>query len=313
MQSRLRVALLLVGLAAAAGVTATIAHGDDPPSTAAFKTVDGVNQFQLTAGTGSATSASIVAGGTVTFTNTSIENHNVDFEVQGVTGVACQQALGGASPSPLRFPNAPASGSWSGSCTFTKAGTYSFTCDQHEGMTGQVVVTDPGAPPGTTTAPVVTATTPVQTVPSGGATPAPVTTAPVGTTTTPSAGTPPVSAAQTPSSVARKLAYRISLAQHGSSLRGTVNGARSSARVKVVLTVKRGDLGVTGKASAPVDVGGFRGLSTQDGALTFAVKLSGKARAALAKRHRLVVTIAVTARPVSGTATLKTFRIVVRP
>ena len=52
MQSKFRVALLLVGLAAAGGVTATIAQGDDPPSTAAFRTVDGSNQFQRTAGSG---------------------------------------------------------------------------------------------------------------------------------------------------------------------------------------------------------------------------------------------------------------------
>ena len=312
MQSKLRVALLLVGLAAAGGLTATIAQGDDPPSTAAFKTVDGVNQFQRTAGTGSATSASIVTGGTVTFTNMSAENHNVDFEVQGLTGVACQQAVGGASPSPVRFPNAPTSGAWSGSCTFTKAGTYSFTCDQHEGMVGQVVVTDPGAPP-VTTAPVVTATTPVQTVPSGGTPTTPVATAPVDTTTTPSTGTPPVGAAQTPTGVARKLAFKISLAQHGSSVRGTVNGARSSARVKVALTAKRGDVGLTGKGAAPVGVGSLSGLTTKSGVLSFVVKLDGKARAALSKRHRLALTVAVTAPPASGAATLKTFKIVVRP
>ena len=66
---RLGLALLLIALAAGGGVTATMARGDDPPSTAAFRTVDGLDQFQLTQGTGSPTSASIVTGGTVTFSS----------------------------------------------------------------------------------------------------------------------------------------------------------------------------------------------------------------------------------------------------
>lgn len=315
MQSKFRIALLMLALAAAGGITATIAQGDDPPATAAFKTVDGADAFQLTQGSGAGTSANIVTGGTVTFANMSVETHNVDFEVQGQTGLSCQQTVGGPSPSSLRFPNLPTSGSWSGSCTFTKAGVYSFTCDHHLGMTGTVVVSDPGVAPGTTTAPVVTATTPVQTIPSGGTptTPAPVATVPTDTTSAPtSAGTPSASAAQTPAAAARKLAFKIVLAQRGSRVRGTINGARSSARVKIALTARRGDLGLGGKASAPVAVGSLSALTTKNGVLAFVVKLDGKARAALAKRHRLAVTVGVTAPSVSGPASLKVFKVVVR-
>jgi plastocyanin len=312
---KLRIALLMLALAAAGGITATIAQGVDPPSTASFKTVDFADQFQLVSGSGSATSANIVTGGTVSFANSSTETHNVDFEVFGQTGVSCQQAVGGPSPSSVRFPNLPTSGTWSGACTFTKAGTYSFMCDHHLGMMGTVVVSDPGAAPGTTTAPVVTATTPVQTVPSGGTptTPAPVTTTPAGTTSTPPPTTPTPSAAQTPAAVARKLAFKVVLAQRGSSVRGTVSGARSSARVKIALTARRGAIGLGGKATAPVGVGSLSALTTKDGVLAFAVKLNGKARAALAKRHRLALTVSVTAPPVGGTATPRVFKIVVRP
>ena len=73
------------------------------------------------------------------------ESHNVDVTVPAQGGVSCQQTLGGTSPSAARFPNVPTSGSWAGVCTFTRAGTYSFQCDQHEGMTGTVVVTDAGS------------------------------------------------------------------------------------------------------------------------------------------------------------------------
>jgi len=179
-------------------------------------------------------------------------------------------------------------------------------CDQHAGMTGTVVVSDPNAPPGTTT-PTVPATTPVETTPAVGT---PTTTAP---TTTSPAGTPAPSTAQTPVANAKALSVRVKLVQRGSSVRGTISGARSSARVKVALTARRGALGLAGKAATPVGVGSIGALTTKSGALAFVVKLDGKARAALTKRGRLAVTLLVTAPTVTGTATPKAFRIVVRP
>jgi hypothetical protein len=308
----------MVALAAAGGITAAIAQGDDPPSTASFKTVDVADQFQLVTGSGSATSASIVTGGTVTFSNSSSEMHNVDF-FQTQSGVSCQQTMGGTSSSSVQFPGLPTAGTWAGVCTFARAGTYSFMCDQHEGMTGTVVVTNPGAPPGTTTAPVVTTTTPVQTTPSGGT---PTTTVPGATTPTSTivdTSTPTAAGAQTPSNsqtpgvVTRKLAFKLGLVQRGTSVRGTINGARGSARVKIALTARRGDLGLTGNAATLVGVGGLGALTTKNGVLSFVVKLDGKARATLAKRHRLALTVHVTALRVSGTAAPRLFKIVVRP
>jgi plastocyanin len=312
---RLRIALALLCLAAAGGMTAAIAQGDDPPAAATFKTVDGSNVFQLVTGSGSQTSADILTGGTVTFTNASVATHNVDFFTAAAqTAVSCQQTLGGSSPSPVRVPGSPASGDWAGVCTFSKAGTYSFTCDHHPFMTGTVVVHDPAGSPGTTTTPVTT-TTPAQTTPAGDP---PVTTAPA---TTPTASTPvtttpsPVDAGvtQTPNATAKALSVRISLAQRGVRLRGTINGARGSARVRVSLTARRGDLGLRGKAGTPVAVGGLSALTTASGALSFLIRLDGKARAALVTRGRLAVTMRVTAPPVAGTPTARTYRVVVRP
>jgi plastocyanin len=311
----LRIALLPILLACALGVTASLAHGDDPPSTASFKTVDVADMYQRTSGSGTATSANVVTGGTVTFNNASSEMHSVDFIPPAGGGVSCQQTVGGSSPSSLRFPNSPADGTWAGVCTFTKAGTYSFACDMHPHMTGTVVVTDAGAPPVMTTAPTPTTTTPVTTTPAGGAPTTPTTTqtqAPTTSTATPAAGDTP-SSAQTPVATKRALAIRVSVAQLGPRVRGTISGARSSARVRVALTAVRRALGLSGKAAAPVGIGSLSSLTTRSGTLTFAVSLNSKARAALAKRGRLSIAVHVTAPSVTGVATAKVFTVVVRP
>jgi plastocyanin len=303
---KLRIALLLVALATAGGITATIAQGDDPPSTASFKTVDAGDQFQLVTGSGSATSANIVTGGTVSFANSSVAPHNVDF-VQAQSGVSCQQTVGGASASAVQFPGLPTAGTWAGVCTFTRAGTYSFMCDQHVGMTGTVVVSDRGAPPTTiATAPVVTATTPSQTTPTVDQTTAPA------SVSTPTA-TPTTTSAQTSVGGAKKLSIRVSLAQRGSSVRGVISGARSSARVKVALTARRGEIGLKDNAATLVGVGGLRAVTTKIGSLAFLVKLNGTALEALTRRGRLAITVRVTAPLVTGASAPKLFRVVVRP
>ena len=305
--SRLRIALLMVALATAGGITATIAHGDDPPATATFTTVDGPNLFRLVTGAGSPTSADIVTGGTVTFQNASSEQHNVDFQMPAGGGVSCQQTAGGTASSSLRFPDSPTDGTWSGVCTFTRPGTYSFMCDMHAGMTGTVVVTSPGAPPGTTTAP------PTTTTPTTVTATTPITVIPPGTATTPAgqpipAGTPPASIpANTPATVVKAVAFTISGTQRGPRVRGSINGAGSKARVQVALTAKRADLGLKGKTLA--SIGSLSAHATSGGSLTFAVPLTARAKAALARRGHLTVTMRITAPPASGRATPRTFRI----
>jgi Copper binding proteins, plastocyanin/azurin family len=303
--SRLRIALLMVALATAGGITATIAHGDDPPATATFTTVDGPNLFHLVSGAGSSTSADIVTGGSVTFQNASTEQHNVDFMMPSGGGVSCQQTAGGTASSSLRFPDSPTDGTWSGVCTFTKPGTYSFMCDMHAGMTGTVVVTSPGAPPGTTTAPTTT-TTPTVTAT------APITVIPPGTSTPPSgesmpSGTPPASTpTNAPATVVKAVAFTISGVQRGPRVRGSINGAGGKARVKVALTAKRSDLGLKGPAA--IAIGSLSALTTASGSLTFAVPLTAKAKAALAKRGHLTVTLRLTV----PSAAPRTFTITVR-
>jgi plastocyanin len=301
-----RAVVLLVAVAAAAGITATLAQGDDPPSTAAFRTVDGPNVFQLTAGSGTSTSASIVTGGSVTFSNASVEMHDVDFSTPPQGGLSCQQTAGGSAPTALRFPDSPTAGTWAGTCTFTRAGTYSFACDEHPGMTGTVVVSDPGTTTvATTTAPTVTTPPPVTTVPAG----APPTTTP--TTTTPS--TPALPVDGSPAAVVRALAVRVGLAQRGIRLRGTISGARGTARVKVALTARRGDLGLAGRSATQSSVGTLSALTSRSGTLTFTIGLGATARAALARAHRLAITVLISAPLASGRTAQRTFRVVVRP
>ena len=114
--SKRRVSGLAVAAVAAAGLVAAIAHGADPPATAAFATVDSTRAFQRTAGIGSdAANAQIAIGGTVTFDNVaSFDSHDVSFVFAGQDGVVCQQTLpaGTTSPDPRQFPVPLASGTW---------------------------------------------------------------------------------------------------------------------------------------------------------------------------------------------------------
>jgi hypothetical protein len=304
---------LLALVLVAGGSMATLAHGDDPPATATFTTVDGVNHFSLLSGSGSGSSAQIVTGGTVTFTNDSTETHDVDVSAtQG--GVSCHQTVGGTSSTALVFPDSPSTGSWAGTCTFTKAGTYSFMCDVHRGMTGTVVVTDAGAAPPTPPVVTVPVTTPVTTLP--------VTTIPITTpvTTIPATGTPTVPAApsvaaaatQTPAAATKVLAIRLGAAQRGTRVRGTIGGARPDGVVQVALTARRSDLGLIGHAATAIAIGTLHVHATAGGSLTFAVPLAVRGRAALARRGRLAVLVRVTVATGAKPA-IRTYRIVLRP
>lgn len=82
-------------------------------------------------------------GGGVTISNTTTTAHGVEW-VGGPVIPACPGVKVGNTPA--------ASGTgWSGTCTFTQAGTYTFYCTVHgPEMTETVTVTTPGAPAATT-------------------------------------------------------------------------------------------------------------------------------------------------------------------
>ena len=93
-------------------------------------------------------SAAVSTGGTLMFKNESGIKHGIIWTggTAGATPTCNTQA---GDNIPIGAGNW--STSWSGSCTFAKAGTYTYECSYHMAlMTGTVTVTTPGAPVATT-------------------------------------------------------------------------------------------------------------------------------------------------------------------
>lgn len=101
-------------------------------SLAAEPTIEGTNSTA----TWTPTSAEVSQGGSVTFKNSSASVPH------GVHWVSVPETPSCGSGVPIDEGKT----NWSGSCTFTNAGTYSFRCFVHPGMTGTVTVTGPAAP-----------------------------------------------------------------------------------------------------------------------------------------------------------------------
>lgn len=94
-----------------------------------------------------ATRLTIAPGGTVTFSYpVGLNQHNADFG-RGPKPSGCTQTTGLSSGPTPPLPHRPTAPGWSGSCTFTAPGVYSFHCDLHTFMTGAVVVEGPGGSP----------------------------------------------------------------------------------------------------------------------------------------------------------------------
>jgi len=284
----LGVCALLIAGAIALGGTVDATAQSDPPATAEFVATP-VFTFQLIGGAGS--NASIVTGGRVTFSNEpggSAEAHDVAF-VQ--PGVACVQTLGGTSPDPWKFPIPPSQADWTGECTFSQAGVYPYVCTLHEeGMKGNITVTDSAS----------TAPPPGGTTPPGGSSPPP----PAGA---PAPPPPPAGAiAATP------LAVKVSAVQIGTTVRGTISGAKGSRRATIKVTAKRGAVRAAGTRTAAISVGRRNATTTKSGSLLFSVGLNAKARAAIARRGRLAVSVRVAVAPVTGATKTRIFRVDVR-
>jgi plastocyanin len=136
----LYLAALAAGAAVALAVSASAQGGSQPPPSATFT----ASNYEWTASGPSPSTATIAAGGTVTFTSDEPNSsHNATFSGTGPS--SCEPPLPGA-------PQAPP---WSATCTFNAPGTYSFICTAHYGMGGTVQVVAPGTPttPPPTTAP----------------------------------------------------------------------------------------------------------------------------------------------------------------
>jgi plastocyanin len=88
--------------------------------------------------------AAVSTGGSVTVENPTTTPHGVEWKSAPATPV-CSGAVPVGTTAAASAPN------WSGKCTFSKAGTYTFYCTVHgPEMTETITVTTPGAPTAST-------------------------------------------------------------------------------------------------------------------------------------------------------------------
>jgi plastocyanin len=269
--------VLLLGVATA--LLPAIASSETTP------TVEAVN----TAGSGlyaeehhswSPSQVSVGAGGVITFSNSSEVPHGIEW--RSALKPTCEE---GAGKVPVGTSPAASGTKWSGTCTFSQAGTYTFWCTVHgPEMTGTVTVN----PNGTTT----TTMTTVPSVPS----------TPTGTTPSPKVEAPSSPLVGAPS---------LRASQHGTSVRGSldISQAGAGARLEVDLLANSAAL-AKAKHSARVLVGRIARSSLAAGPQSFSVQLSAKARRALKRRHRLALTVKIVLTPPHGEPTTFTRSVV---
>ncbi len=194
--------------------------------------------------------------------------------------------------------SASASGTnWSGSCKFTRPGTYTFYCTVHgPAMSGTITVGAPSTSPTGTTTTATTGTTPVYTQPGSTAT---------GTSPSPS-GAPDATGQLAPPPAAALTGLRLAALRHGADVRVSVVVPVADAGATLLGTV------VATIAGRPVAAGRAVRAHTAPGTASLTIPLSAAARRALRSRRRLAVTVHVTLRPAAGTPSTLTRRLTLR-
>jgi len=219
--------------------------------------------------------ATIAEGGTVTLKN---ESATVPHGVRWVSSPATPACTG----VPVGTMPAQSGTSWSGTCTFTAPGTYTFYCTVHgPEMTGTITVNANGTTTGTT--------------PGG----------PVGTTTTGTATAPgaqePAGPSGSPLAGSASSAIRLARLQRGGAVRGAiaVSEAGSGGRLQVDLLARRASL--AGAPHAPLaSAGRLVRSSLRPGVVSFKVQLNARATRALRAHHRLALSVRIVIRPLHG-------------
>jgi plastocyanin len=222
-------------------------------------------------------SVETLAGGAVSFSNSTGVAHGIEW-INPPSEPHC-------SGVPLAGSAKPSGASWSGSCTFTKQGVYTFYCTVHGSyMSGSVKVNAAGE------------TTVSTTTSTPGSPPPP----PGGTTSSPGyeAGTPPPAQsgnALTLLAGSASNAVKVASSQHGHAVHGSVAfaPAGAGAHLEVDLLARSGLLAGAGH-SALQRIGRLVVSHVHAGTVSFSVALSRAARKALARHHRLSVTVRVT-------------------
>lgn len=178
---------------------------------------------------------------------------------------------------------------WTGACTFTKAGAYSYYCYVHgEPMSGTVYVEAPGTepPPSTSSSTPTTTTEMHMAMPTNATTGSqPVTTSPTPAIDSLSAGT-------------LRLRGRQRARVHGS-----LDVALAGSSLEITLLAPRAQLSRTpGHRHGTEVVGHFKKDGLAGGPLNFEVALNKLARGALKRRGRLSLTVRMALTPPHGTS-----------
>ncbi len=191
----------------------------------------------------------------------------------------------------------------------TPGTTYHFQLIAHNSLGDapgfdETFTTESTPPPSTTT----TTTT----------TPAPPTSTTSTTTTTSVSTTPPPAAANlgvssgSPLAGSASTAIKISSAQHGASVHGSlaISSAGAGSRLEVDLLAASASL--ARKHAKPVRVGRYLRASLAAGQLSFTVSLNAQAKRALRRRHRLPVVVQITISPLHGAPIATTRNVTLR-
>lgn len=275
MRSRKRFMIVAGLLGAAVAVLPALAASEAP-------TISAVNYEYLnyTRHYWSPEQASVAPNGVVTIRNETSVPHGVEWKT-GPATPSCSGVFVGTG--------AAASGTnWTGTCTFTQSGTYTFYCTVHGAeMKGTITVSAP------TTGTTVTTTTGTgtQTAPGGGGTPSgPTTTTTYATPASPLAG----SASQ---------ALKLKRTQRGTAVRGSLSLSQAASGARLRVDLFAGSASVAGATPArQVRVGHLVRLSLKPGNLSFKVPLSAAARHALRVHRRLRLTVKIALSPQLGPA-----------
>lgn len=248
--------------------------------------------------------ATVGEGGSVAFNNPTAVPHGVEWVSVPATPVC--------SGVPVGTTEAASGTGWSGNCTFTRPGTYSFYCTVHgAAMSGTITVSAAAGEPPVTTTTTTTTTPPPGSTGSGGSGSGSGGSGQPGTTGA-GGGAPGVGSSPFAGGAAQAL--KLKAQQRGNAVRGSlaVSSAGAHGRLEVDVLSKAASL-ARGGHSSTVRVGNLERGSLAAGTVRFAVALNARAKRALARRGHLALTVEITLTPPGGRAAKLERNVVLRP
>jgi plastocyanin len=262
-----RLAVVLCTLAAALVVLPTVASSEEAGTPVEAVNEPAVGPYPETH-RWSPAQMTVTVVGVVTLSNPTTVAHGVEW-VGGPAKPTCEE---GAGKVPVGTTPVASASKWSGKCTLSQPGTYTFYCTVHgAAMAGTITVNGNG------------------------------TTTPTTTTTTPTATTTPTTPGEPPSGSPLAGSPSLRSSQRGGSVKGSLDIAQAGAgdRLEIDVFVKSGSL-ARAKRSTPVRVGRFVRSSVSAGRMPFVMKLDARARSALKRHRRLALTVKIALTPLYG-------------